>query len=206
LTGTIPATIARVKGLQILHLKENRLTGTIPSEFGDLLYLSWFDVSQNFLYGTIPSSFGQSVSLEDFRIVDNYIHGTIPSGLCENIPNLNGGDIEENRCHGVACPRGWYNSHGYATADFPCEKCPEGTTNLYMSSSFCDAISDEDILSIFFEVMDGRNWPTESQVNWSNHEVPVCEWGGIDCDELGEITSISFPVHSNNPDTFDFDA
>lgn len=200
MTGTIPSTIARVNGLQILHLKDNRLTGVIPFEFGNLPYLSWFDISKNYIHGTIPSSFGSSVSLDDFRIVDNYIHGTIPPGLCHNNPNINGGAVQIHKCYGIACPQGWYSPRGYATIDVPCEKCPDGTTNLYMSSSFCDVLSDDDILSILFEVMGGRDWPIDAQINWSDFNVPLCEWGGIDCDENGEMTSISFPIRGQSGD------
>jgi Leucine rich repeat len=198
LTGTIPETIARVKGLQILHLKDNRLTGTIPSEFGELPYLSWFDISQNHLHGTIPASFGRSTSIQDFRIVDNYIHGTVPRGACTKTSNVNNGAVKVHGCHGIACPQGWYNSRGHATVDHPCEKCPEGYSNLYMSSTFCEEFTEEDIWAMFFEVMDGHNWPNDDKVNWSNPNIPLCEWGGMICDEKGEVISVAFPLQSSD--------
>lgn len=194
-TGTIPASIARVKGLQILHFKDNSLTGTIPSEFGDLPYLSWFDISQNYISGTIPSSFGNSQSLEDIRIVDNYIYGTIPSNLCTN-QKINAGATQVYHCHGIACPQGWYSTRGFSSIDNQCEKCPSGTSNLYMASSFCDEFTEQDILGIFYEVMNGPEWDDEDQVNWSNYDVSVCEWAGIDCDDNGTITSMSLPFTS----------
>lgn len=183
-----------MKGFQILHLKDNQLTGTIPPEFGDLPYLSWFDVSQNYIYGTIPSSFGNCLTLEDFRISDNYIYGTVPDGLCTNL-NVNDGAVKIRKCHGIACPQGWYATRGHATTNQSCEKCPAGTSTLYMGSTYCEEFTDHDILSIFYEVMQGsHSWPTESKINWSNHDVSLCEWAGIDCDEDGDVVSLSFPL------------
>jgi Leucine-rich repeat (LRR) protein len=193
LVGTIPSSIARVKALQILHLKDNQLTGTIPSEFGDLPYLSWFDVSQNYISGTIPSSFGSCVTLEDFRISDNYIYGTIPDGLCHN-SNVNDGTTQVHECHGIACPQGYYASSGHATLNQSCEKCPIGTSNMFLGSTYCEEYTDHDILSILFEVLQGHDWPSESKVNWGNHGISLCEWAGIDCDANGEVISLGFPL------------
>jgi Leucine rich repeat len=182
-----------VNVLQIFHLKDNLLTGTIPAAFGDLPYLLWFDISQNLLLGTIPSSFGKSQSIEDFRLAGNMLYDAVPHGLCIN-PRINGGATKQHGCDGVLCPAGTYAETGHATDDQPCIKCPDGQSNLYIGSLTCNEISEVDILSILYEVLQGAMWPEDKSVNWSDPSKSVCEWAGIDCDSNGEITSISFPL------------
>jgi hypothetical protein len=46
LDGTVPATLAQLKGLVHLDLSINSLTGQIPNEVADL-YLEWLDLSGN---------------------------------------------------------------------------------------------------------------------------------------------------------------
>jgi hypothetical protein len=74
---------------------------------------------------------------------------------------------------------------------------------LYMSSTLCDEFTEEDIWTMFFEVMDGHNWPADDKNNWSDPNVPLCEWGGMVCDEKGEVISVAFPLESAMSNVFD---
>jgi hypothetical protein len=97
-------------------------------------------------------------------------------------------------CDGVICPLGTYSDPGHATHADGCKKCPEGTTNMYLGSSICEAFGQEDILSIFFDVMQGDKWNALQKLHWQDTKVNVCKWTGINCDENGEITSVQFPL------------
>jgi Tyrosine-protein kinase ephrin type A/B receptor-like len=178
--------------LQILHLKNNDLTGTIPYHFGELPYISWFDISNNRMHGQIPTGFGKSRTLTDFRLAGNMIYNPIPPGLCSNT-NINDGATAEAGCDGIACAIGSYSDIGHA-ADGECEKCPDGETTLYLGATSCETLSESDILSIFYGVMHGDEWPAETKANWGLSSVNSCEWAGIACNTDGEIVSLSFPL------------
>ena len=194
--GPIPSTLLNVDALQILHLKGNRLTGTIP-ELGKLPRMSWIDVSNNNLYGTVPHSLGASLVIEDLRLGGNGLYDPIPRGLCSN-PNVNGGATKLYGCDGILCPLGTYaETSGHASETYgPCVKCPTGETTLYLGSfeNACQEISPEEILSMFFEVMQGDIWPVEAQRNWGDLDVNICDWAGISCDANGELMGLAFPL------------
>ena len=190
--GTIPSEFPNLSLLQIIHLKHNFISGTIPSEFGTLSFLSWFDVSNNQLHGTIPASFGSNRSIKDFRLGHNMFYDPIPPGLCTN-KKINGATTEDFGCDGVLCSLGSYSEEGFAVDGQGCTKCPEGETTLYLGSTRCDALTEADVLSIFFEVMQGNEWPDDMKRNWGDPTVSTCEWSGITCDSNGEVVSLSFP-------------
>ena len=192
LNGKIPSELGSLSWLQIIHLKKNLLTGTIPPSLGNLEYLSWFDVSNNVLYGTIHPSFAEIRVLRDFRLGGNRMYDPIPPKLCKNV-NVNGGAAKRFGCDAILCPLGTYAKDGLATNDVGCKPCPEGKTTMYLGSRQCIQLSEKDILSIFFEVMNGDEWPDEAKQNWGDKSVDLCEWGGITCDENGEVESLSFP-------------
>lgn len=122
------------------------------------------------------------------------LYGEIPQSLC-NHPTVNGGLTATYGCDGVICPLGYYSDSGHAThADNGCKKCPEGETNMYLGSSHCRQFSEADILSIFFDAMQGEKWPDELQENWKNQNVDICYWSGIICDADGEVVSMGFPI------------
>jgi len=55
-------------------------------------------------------------------------------------------------------------------------------------------ISDEVILQMLYEVMEGDSWKEENKLYWNDRDVPVCGWGGLFCDDGGELTSLSIPL------------
>lgn len=131
-------------------------------------------------------------SLVDFRVAGNMIYGDVPPGLCRNTV-LNSGATLLHGCSGILCPRGSYSESGYGKDDKACRPCPEGRTSLYLGSLNCVELSEEDFLTMLYEVMEGSEWIIERKTNWGDYEVPVCDWTGIECDENGQTTSISFP-------------
>ena len=171
----------------------NNLSGTISPNFGKLPFLHWFDVSANNLHGTIPATFGSSLSMKQFRLGGNMIYEPIPPSLCANT-YINDGMAATFGCDGVLCPLGTYSESGHATNTEECKPCPEGQTTLYLGSSSCRTVTEKDILSMFFYVMDGQHWNSEQQKNWNDYSSSVCDWHGIGCDEEGEISSIQFPM------------
>ncbi len=81
LDGSIPAELAGLTGLQVLHLYENQLTGSIPSEFGSLSALSDLRLYGNRLSGSIPTELGSLSNLVALHLDDNQLTGSIPSEL-----------------------------------------------------------------------------------------------------------------------------
>lgn len=193
MNGTIPSELANLSWLQIIHLKKNQLSGTVPSSLGNLDYLSWFDASDNILSGTIHPSFAELRVLRDFRLGGNRIYDPIPPEFCKSTV-VNGGATKRFGCDAILCPLGTYADDGLATNDIGCKPCPDGETTMYLGARKCLRLSEKDILSIFFEVMNGDEWPEDAKKNWGDQSVDLCLWSGITCDENGEVESLSFPT------------
>ena len=81
LRGSIPVELGNMSNLQVLHLTSNRLTGQIPPELGNLTSLTWLDIMFNRLSGEIPEELGQLSGLERLRLNGNSLTGAIPSRL-----------------------------------------------------------------------------------------------------------------------------
>lgn len=122
------------------------------------------------------------------------IHDPIPRGLCTN-PNVNNGATKLYGCDGVLCPLGTYSESGFAVEkQGGCKKCPEGETTLYLGSTKCRKLTEKEILSIFFDVMQGDKWNLDHRQNWQDPDFDVCFWSGVTCDQNGDIVSIGFPL------------
>ncbi|KAK9218200.1 hypothetical protein WN943_006837 [Citrus x changshan-huyou] len=78
--GAIPASIANLKGLQVLNLQYNNLQGLIPSCLGNLTNLESVDLSNNKFSGRIPQQLVELTFLAFFNVSDNYLTGLIPQG------------------------------------------------------------------------------------------------------------------------------
>jgi hypothetical protein len=122
------------------------------------------------------------------------IYDPIPSGLCANL-HLNGGSTKQYGCDGVICPLGSYSEVGYAVDKHGgCAKCPPGESTVYLGSTECVKFLPRDILSLFYDVMQGDTWPEMHRDHWKDPTVDFCEWGGVVCDDTGELMSLSFPL------------
>ena len=99
LTGTIPPELAKLTGLQSLHLYENQLTGSIPTEFGSLTALTDLRLYGNRLSGGIPTEMGGLSRLVVLYLDDNQLTGPIPSEL-GSLTNLRDLFLTGNRLTG----------------------------------------------------------------------------------------------------------
>jgi len=86
------------------------------------------------------------------------------------------------------CPLGHIS-----TKKVPCEPCPEGTTTLYRGSSSCEVVTEEDLLGMFYGLMNGEKWSEQQRRGWKSH-LPACDWEGVSCDLNGEINGMAFPL------------
>ncbi|XP_010543034.1 PREDICTED: LRR receptor-like serine/threonine-protein kinase ERL1 [Tarenaya hassleriana] len=78
LSGVIPASVGKLKGLKILNVSFNNLTGNIPISFGDIESLESMDLSHNMLSGKIPQSFSRLQQLTTLDLSNNKLQGPIP--------------------------------------------------------------------------------------------------------------------------------
>ena len=100
LTGTIPAELGNLTGLQKLNLHVNQLTGAIPTELGNLASLRDLSLNHNQLTGTIPTELGNLASLQDLWLQNNQLTGTIPTQL-GNLAGLQRLALSDNQLTGT---------------------------------------------------------------------------------------------------------
>ncbi len=81
MTGTIPAALADLSGLEVLDLGGNHLSGVIPSELGNLSDLRQLHLTSNPLTGGIPASLGSLTDLEELYLDSTALGGPIPPEL-----------------------------------------------------------------------------------------------------------------------------
>ena len=102
LTGSAPAWLGNLTGLERIDLGGNRLTGDIPPELGDLAKLEYLDLSGNELTGSIPgklASLGNSSRLGALLLGGNELTGSIPAELGD-LAMLEELDLSENKLSG----------------------------------------------------------------------------------------------------------
>lgn len=81
LSGPIPAELANLPQLQMLHLQYNHLTGSIPPALENLKHLMELSLTANKLDGTIPAGLGSLPLLYKLYVNANMLEGEIPSTL-----------------------------------------------------------------------------------------------------------------------------
>lgn len=77
----IPKTIASLKNLEEIDLKDKHLVGTLPDELGSLTKLKKLSIFGNSFSGEIPRSLSKLENLEFLALDDNKLGGTIPPGI-----------------------------------------------------------------------------------------------------------------------------
>ena len=100
LTGTVPAELARLDGLEHLWLNINQLTGTIPAALGDLASLESLLLNENQLTGEVPAELGDLASLESLWLHKNQLSGEVPPELGD-LSNLRQLALSGNRLTGA---------------------------------------------------------------------------------------------------------
>ena len=99
LTGPIPAELGRLANLEVLGLDGNQLTGTIPPQLSNLTNLQWLALTSNRLSGAIPAELGSLDNLENLYLSNNRLTGTLPPQL-NDLTKLEDLDLSGNRLSG----------------------------------------------------------------------------------------------------------
>ena len=102
-TGSIPATIGNLTNLTVLRLARNELSGGVPSALGNLSNLQELSVSNNPFGGAIPPELGNMTSLTWMSMNDAYLTGSIPPEL-GNLANLDYLGLDANQLTGSIPP------------------------------------------------------------------------------------------------------
>ncbi|GKV45697.1 hypothetical protein SLEP1_g52755 [Rubroshorea leprosula] len=99
LQGTIPSSLCKIKGLEILSLGSNRLSGELPNCWNQSQRINVLDVANNSISGKIPRSICFLTSLQFLLLSKNNFHGKIPACL-QNCSSLWSLDVGGNRLSG----------------------------------------------------------------------------------------------------------
>ena len=96
LSGTIPADLSSLLGLQGLYLHHNELTGRIPPQLGELSNLVHLTLHRNRLVGEIPAELGDMTDLVFLSLYGNALTGELPAEL-GSLSNLRWLYLQENK-------------------------------------------------------------------------------------------------------------
>jgi hypothetical protein len=83
LTGTIPASLGKLRELREISVGHNQFSGHIPQSIGNISNLKQLDFSSNNLSGEIPISFDNLDSLNLFNVSHNNLSGPVPTLLAQ---------------------------------------------------------------------------------------------------------------------------
>jgi len=134
---------------------------------------------------------------------------TINDHTTDNIPSFPSDDL--------LCPWGTYSESGYRTTfndnddndnnddddDIlldsymvvgECTPCPEGQTTMSLGSTNCVTLTEEDLLGMFYDLMNGDKWNEQHRRGWKSDTLSKCEWEGVSCTSSGEVSGIAFPI------------
>jgi Leucine-rich repeat (LRR) protein len=104
LTGSLPAAIGSLPGLQSLEAESNSLTGTLPHQLGLLVNLQTLRLGLNEISGALPSELGNLTLLGTLSLPFNRLTGPLPAGL-GNLAHLQILDLSANQLSGTVPPQ-----------------------------------------------------------------------------------------------------
>ncbi|HKI04415.1 MAG TPA: pre-peptidase C-terminal domain-containing protein [Thermoanaerobaculia bacterium] len=104
LTGSLPASLAKLPGLQFLELEGNALTGALPKDLGKLANLRTLRLGLNLLSGALPKELGNLAKLETLSLPFNRIPGALPPEL-GRLASLRVLDLSRNAIAGAIPPQ-----------------------------------------------------------------------------------------------------
>ncbi|KAI3758837.1 hypothetical protein L6452_06409 [Arctium lappa] len=99
ISGSIPPSIARLKGLGLINVSYNSLSGEIPLELGQLEDLQELVLGKNRLSSNIPDSLGNLRNLTKIDLSSNELGGSIPISF-RNFGRLISMDLSMNKLSG----------------------------------------------------------------------------------------------------------
>ena len=99
LTGTLPAELGNLQGLEDLRLCSNSLSEEIPSELANLLQLQYLILRDNSLTGEIPGELANLSQLQWLSLHTNSLSGEIPGEL-GGLSELQGLNLDRNSLTG----------------------------------------------------------------------------------------------------------
>lgn len=186
LTGTLPAALADLRGLDILFVDDNRLTGSVPTE------LCAMSLNEVFFHNTgdVEDVDSDYSDLYGRRLYSSKSSVPLPRAANQS-RKMREGDPENERdgCTSIACPSG-YKSKGDNNKDgvFPCEKCGDSSLNPYIGSNTCYDIDQDTIISSLYQATNGPSW--SGAQNWGDSSTATCDKEGITCNDQKQITRI----------------
>lgn len=104
LTGTLPAALSKLPGLQTLELEGNSLSGAIPKDLGKLANLRSLRLGLNLISGALPRELGSLARLEVLSLPFNRIPGSVPPEL-GRLSSLRVLDLSQNAITGTIPPQ-----------------------------------------------------------------------------------------------------
>ena len=190
LTGTIPSEIGNLTSLEGVYLNNNNLMGSIPVTIGNLRSLKYLFLYNNQLTGSIPVEIGNLIKLKKLYLYNNQLTGVIPSSI-QNLVNL-----ESKRLK-------LYDNDNLYTGDEDLQAFINGDRGYSPSSdiehyayilSTNNDTTQKDALMALYNSTDGDSWLNHD--NWGSGHPCGDEWHGVECNNEGEVTSLS--LNSNN--------
>ncbi|KAK2979807.1 hypothetical protein RJ640_010698 [Escallonia rubra] len=91
LTGSLPATLAKLTHLSHISISGTRISGPVPSFLSGLKNLTYIYLANNQFTGSIPSSLAQLTKLTVIHLNNNKLTGSIPDSFGEftgNVPDI----------------------------------------------------------------------------------------------------------------------
>ncbi len=106
LSGSLPAALGKLDGLQVLSLDRNSISGSLPSELGNLSNLTRLAMNRNSISGAIPSQLGNLSNLSIIGLARNSLSGSLPNSL-GNLSGLTKVSLHDNTALSGALPSGF---------------------------------------------------------------------------------------------------
>ncbi|KAL8482937.1 hypothetical protein ACS0TY_025836 [Phlomoides rotata] len=99
LTGPLPLTLLNISTLKSLIFSNNMLTGNLPREVGNMKALQTLHLTNNMLSGNIPAELFMS-NIVTIQILFNFLNGSIPLDI-ERAQNLTYPNLAGNHLSGL---------------------------------------------------------------------------------------------------------
>ncbi|KAG2649815.1 hypothetical protein PVAP13_1NG133500 [Panicum virgatum] len=115
LSGSIPATISNLTGLNAISLYGNQISGTIPDSIALLENLQAIYLYMNIMFGPVPTNIGALTGLNKLFLDSNNFSGSIPNSI-SNLSMVQYISLSYNR-FSSAIPIGLFNLSSLAQLD-----------------------------------------------------------------------------------------